>query len=246
MHEIVDQVQRAPGQRRDARERLALPFLRSALLLHLHQRQDRALGCAHVVRDEAQRLFALAFGLTDARDVGQRGDRAGEVSFGGMDGGALQDEVAPGAVAQFEVCAPRRRSHDRPLAVQRLDDALPRGGIGDSLLEQVDGRAADAGRAHAQPLEIHDGGLVAESHAAVLVEDKRGVGHAVQAVGQEAPQVAHACQGPAQFADAAFERRAGPRSLCAGLVQHRRILALQAAQLVIHVAQRRLLAAPAP
>ena len=53
-------------------------------------------------------------------------------------------------------------------------------------------------------------------------------------------------QGAAQFADAMFERGAVAEGLRAGFVQHRRILALQTAQFVVHVAQRGILAAPAP
>ena len=105
---------------------------------------------------------------------------------------------------------------------------------------------ADARRTHAQPLEIHHRGLVAELHAALFVEHQGCVRHAVQAVRQEASQVAHAGQGAAQFADAMFERGAVAEGLRAGFVQHRRILALQTAQFVVHVAQRGLLAAPAP
>ena len=105
---------------------------------------------------------------------------------------------------------------------------------------------ADARRAHAQPLEIHHRGLVAELHAALFVEHQGCVRHAVQAVRQEAPQVAHAGQGAAQFADAMLERGAVAERLRARFVQHWRVLALQTAQLVVHVAQRGLPAAPAP
>ncbi|MNQ86154.1 hypothetical protein D3C85_1013400 [compost metagenome] len=246
MDKVVDEMQGAIGQHCDALEGVALVLLPIRVLRHFHQCQDGALGRAHVMRDEAQGLLALPLGLADARNVGQRGHGAGEQAFGGMDGGAFQDQVASGVVAYLQVGAPGRRGADLALAAQRLGHPVPRGFVGDGLFQQMGCRSADARRAHAQPLEIHDGGLVAESHAAVLIENQGRVRHTVEAVGEEPPQVAHASQRAPQFANPAFQRCVGTGRLGAGFIENRRVFALQAAQFVVHVAQRGFLAAPAP
>ncbi|MNL50417.1 hypothetical protein D3C87_1734310 [compost metagenome] len=142
---------------------------------------------------------------------------------------ALQDQVAPGVIAHFQIGRPSRCVVGGKLAAQGVGHALPRRVVGNRFLKQVRGGVAHAGRAHAQPLEVHDRGLVAKLHVAFLVEDERRVGHAVQSIGQEAPQVTHALQRALQFANSAFQRciRAGQRG--ARFIQDGGIFALQPA-----------------
>src|SRR3546814_17596255 len=66
----------------------------------------------------------------------------------------------------------------------------------------------------------------------------------LQAVEQEAPQVAYPAQRVVELVDVLVQRPADPAGLRTGLVHHRRILFAQARHLAVHIAQRRFLAAP--
>ncbi len=221
-------------------------FLLPAFLRQFNQCEDRALRRAHVMRDEAQRLFALPLGLTDVGNVGQRGHRARELALSRVDGGAFQDQVAARPVAHFQVGAPGRSRIGRVTAAQRVGHARPRSVVGKGVFKQMRCRPADARRTNAQLLEEHDGGLVAKSNAAFLVEHQRRIGHAVEPVSQEPPQVADPRQRAPKFAHPALQRGAGIGKLHAGFVQDRRVLALQTLQLRVHIAQRGFLVTPAP
>ncbi|MNS92629.1 hypothetical protein D3C72_1267720 [compost metagenome] len=227
MYEVVNQMQGAVRKCGDAGKRLTLPILDARFLLHLDKRQDGALRRAHVVRDEAQCLFTLALGLANAGNIRQCGDGAREIAFGGVDGRTLQDQVAARVIAHFQIGRPTRCVVGGKLAAQGVGYTLPRRLVRNRFLKQVRGGVAHAGRAHAQPLEVHDRGLVAKLHVPFLVEDERRVGHAVQTIGQEAPQVTHALQRALQFAYAAFQRCIRAGQLGARLVQDGWILALQ-------------------